>query len=597
MQVEERTLDPQVGKGDGRGVREARFVCASLLAAFALYAALGIYLSSFHEFWCSDMGARWAMMQNWLHGGSLIFLPYRNADVDPTGLFHPLGLLTSQHLVDGYMLRLPRGFCTAFPPLFPLISAVVYRLGGFYALTALPALAGVLTLGTVYLLARRLGLRSRLLVVAVLALATPLPIYSAIFWDHTVHMLVCAASTLLLLIALQTGRRTASVAAGALLGAGLFFHELCGLMFVSLLLTSALIVRSPSGRKAVVGMTIGFVPPLLVWLLANRLLFGLTLGPHLVIAENIRHSTDTGHLIGQPLMSVRALTLLFGYDTDWKSRISIAAVTLLAAGWAVCLGLGGKPARAAPLLLLPVVPITLGWLRQSHWALGLFQCTPLLLAAIAWPPRAQPDARMDARSPDESAAGLLYRWLFAAWALFSVAVIVNPQDGGLGWGCRFLLDALPWALLLAARNLETVYERSGDVDRLVAPAVAACLVAVGLFSTITGLGTIAYDERISQPTDGVYRTSAPVVVFGSFFLGARPAENRDLRVFAVRWPVLEGEAFYRCLDSLNVSSFTACGDRQFMLQMHRAGQRHVPPFAAVRDETYPANGVRFERAE
>jgi len=71
------------------------------------------------------------MIRNWNEHGNLIFLHYDFADADPEGRLNPLGLLTKQNLIDGYLVHLPRGFCTHFPPLFPFLSGLLYRRFGF----------------------------------------------------------------------------------------------------------------------------------------------------------------------------------------------------------------------------------------------------------------------------------------------------------------------------------------------------------------------------------------------------------------------------------------------------------------------------------
>jgi hypothetical protein len=590
MQIEERS-ERRRGLG---------FLCAGLVVALALYAAIGIHLSSLRAFWSSDMGPRWAMIQSWTHGGNLIYPPYRNADVDPSGQFHPLGLLTSTHLDDGYILRLSRGFCTHFPPLFALLSGIVYRIAGYYGLTALPCLAGVLTLWITCLIAGGLGLRSRLLILPVLGLATPLLIYAGLFWDHAIHMMICAAAALMLLDALQTGRIRYGMAAGALLGLGIFFHELFGLLFAALLAGSIVVLRAPAGRRAVCGAIAGFAPMLLLWLLTNMLLYGLPFGPHLVVASHIRHSPQFAHEMSAAPAAARALSQLLGYDPDWKGRKEILVVLALLFGWAGCVAagdrllgdrlLGGKLLGVAPLLLLPAAAVMLAWLVKSTWAFGLFQATPLLFAAIAWPPRDPPGPSAESRTA-------LCRWLFTAWILFMAVVADNPQDPGLNWGSRYMLTTLPWAVLLAARNLESLFERTAGIYRYGSPLAASLLVATGLYANVRGVSRIASDEARSLPTAGVFRTTAPVVVFGNFFVACESVEIPHQRLFAVRSPEKEGEDFYRCLDRLNADSFTYYGEQWYLDRMRLAGLQHTPQYVAVRAEPPPAVGIRFQRQE
>jgi hypothetical protein len=296
----------------------------------------------------------------------------------------------------------------------------------------------------------------------------------------------------------------------------------------------------------------------------------------------------------------RALSQLLGYDPDWKGPKEIVVVLALLFGYAGCMAAGdrllrgrllrGRLLRVAPLLLLPAAAVMLAWLAQSTWAFGLFQTTPLLFPAVAWPPQDHPGPFAESRTS-------FCRWLFTAWILFMAVVAVNPQDPGLNWGSRYLLTTLPWAVLLAARNLESLFERTAGIYRYGSPLAASLLVAIGLYANVRGVNRIASDEARSLPTASVYRTTAPVVVLGNFFVACESVESGPRRLFAVRSPDKEGEDFYRCLDRLNAGSFTYYGEQWYLDRMRLAGLQHTPQYVAVRAEAPPGVGIRFQRQE
>ena len=112
-----------------RRERLALFGC--LLAFALLYLLMARQSLRMHAVWSPDAWARFAMIRNWQEQGNLIYLHYDNADVDPQGLFHPLGLLNQRHLVDGYIVHLPRGFCTTFRRCFPSSPVCVIACSDF----------------------------------------------------------------------------------------------------------------------------------------------------------------------------------------------------------------------------------------------------------------------------------------------------------------------------------------------------------------------------------------------------------------------------------------------------------------------------------
>ena len=583
----------RVVAGRRRMGAERLFIAALLLAALAIYLAAGERLGRSDAFWSPDMGARWAMIRSWRHGDSLVYIPYANADVDPSGQFHPLGLLTPQHLIDGHALRLRRRFCTQFPPLFPLLCAWASRLPAGRCLTLVPCVTGVLAVWAVYLLAWRLRLRSRLLVATALAFATPVLIYAGLFWDLNVQILICAVSSLLLLGALQTGRFRLAAASGACLGFGIFFHELFGLMFAALLAGSIVVLKSAAGRRAVAGLAAGFLPMLAVWILTNCLIYGLPLGPHLAVASNIRHSAVYAAQMSPANMGARALSQLFGLQPGQQGNLF--PVLLLAVGWAICSAIGRKAAPGAPLFLALIAPIALAWLMRADLAFGLFQATPLLWAALAWPGRERLDEGCPDADPAPDAATLFRRWILAAWLLFLAVVAVNPQDPGLNWGSRYMLTTLPWGAVLAACALESAFSNTRGFLRAGAPAAAAALIAVGVLANVRGMREIESETAGFANLALEYNTPAQAVVFGSWDWAGHPKADPPPHLFLVRDPATEGESFLSILDRLSISEFTFDGTPETFTQMRIAGLRHYPQFVIAGRESELTNAVRFRR--
>jgi hypothetical protein len=286
--------------------------------------------------------------------------------------------------------------------------------------------------------------------------------------------------------------------------------------------------------------------------------------------------------------SERALSQLFGLQPESGGARRLLPALLLALCWAVCLGAGGKLLRFGPLFLVLMAPIALGWLLRSELAFGLFQVSPLLWAALAWPARVRTDGEPDVRT-------LFYRWIFVAWIFYLAVVAVNPQDPGLNWGSRYMLSALPWGVLLAAYALESVYSRTEGIFRIGAPAAAVALVAVGAVANVRGVQAISTESEAFTSLTLDLRTPAEATVFGQWDWAGHPAADPEARLFLVRNPVTEGETFFSILDRLDIESFTFDGRPWGFEQMRLAGLRHVPQYVILGRESPKSNAVRFQR--
>ena len=119
-----------------------------LLAALGLCLVAAVWLlrapelAQYPTVFGPDPGARLAMVQSFLSGGSLVRV------AEPADL-HPLGF---------YLAVLPSGSFHLYPPLFPLLSAGPYRLAGFPGLLLLPLVSALVACGFTAAAGRRLGI-------------------------------------------------------------------------------------------------------------------------------------------------------------------------------------------------------------------------------------------------------------------------------------------------------------------------------------------------------------------------------------------------------------------------------------------------------
>jgi len=172
------------------------------------------------------------------HDEGAKYLQVRNLRLTPSGLdwstnyparpldpqlefvpFHP-----KQHYADG------KGRIYLQWPIFlGLLTRIFWKVLNFPGLYVVPLLAGLGTMWVSYLLAVAVGLPRRVawLAVPLVGLATPISIYSLLYFEHTVAALLVASSLLLMVRALRTpspGWRTIA-ASSALLSLAVYFRS------------------------------------------------------------------------------------------------------------------------------------------------------------------------------------------------------------------------------------------------------------------------------------------------------------------------------------------------------------------------------------
>lgn len=431
-----------------------------------LYISLAWTLNNYHSIWSPDVGARFGMVHNWLAHGRLFYLEYANAAVDPAGRIFPLA---------GYSVHLPGGVCIVYPPLFPFLSALEYRLFGFGGLTLLPLLGGFGTLIVASATAKRLALGGRPLLplvplTLILGLATPVLIYSVVFWDHSLEMFLTALAGYGMLRSLEEahtgdgapageeGRAGApraragfALAAGAALGVGVWFHEAFLALFLAAALAGLSLLRLGPVRRAAGLLALGFVPPVLAWAAFNGAVYGAPTGPHLMGPNNLLNPYHVHTALDPAALSRRVVSQLLGAEGA-TGGVAVLGACLIA--YPLCARLKFL-ARLRPqglaLLHLAAAGAALVAILGASWVHGLFTATPLLVPALAAPFRPRPDPGGRAGL---APGGPFYAWVGRTCVVFILGVLLSGNDPGLEWGSRYLLTALPLLVLLAAKAAE-----------------------------------------------------------------------------------------------------------------------------------------------
>lgn len=482
----------------------------SLAVVAVVYVSVACAFSRYHAFWSGDSGARFAMIANWLDYGSLTRWHYANAAVDPQGRLCALSL---------YAVPGPRGFFIIYGPLFPLLSGLLYRAFGFGGLLVLPVLGGLGTVGVMCAMARRLGLRCWPVLPLALGLATPLVVYSVVFWDHSLLMLLAAGTGWGMLRFAETGRLRFAIVSGAMLGAGVWLHDLFLMLFFAVAVTGWGLDGSFRGLRFLRGLLAGFVPLLALWLVGNQWFYGTPVGPHLAGGAHLvsqGQAFSVWRLLDPTEFARRAMLQLVGMETPGPPELLLI---VLLAGVAFA-GHWGETARwRAPAFCAAAAVLAMVLVRPAVPSSGLFVCTPLLIPALVAP--------WFVSRWTVGPGGVFYAWSARVCGVFSLLVLVNPVKPGMDWGSRYLLTVLPFLALLSARALEQWREFAPASWRRPALAGVAALVGLSVFCQTCGLSAVrddlAYSRLLNQRAQAL---ASPVLVTDVFWLGAELTPSR-----------------------------------------------------------------------
>lgn len=485
--------------------REHRLLLFSFTLLTVVYTTIAVYFSHFRAFWSPDSGSRFAMILSWVKYGHLVHIHYASANLDPSAQIHP----QSYFLFHG-----THSFCAMYLPLFPFLSGLAYRAFGFVGLTLVPQICGLTCILVTYMTARRLNLQSQLLIPLVMGFGTPIFLYSLVFWDHSAIMLITAVAGYLMLRAFQENSFRYAIIAGAVMGFGLWLHELFLAFFVSSWLAAVPLFKL---RRCIVsGLPLGFSFIVLLWYIFNWWIYGTASGPHLganVIQNNSDHPFSLGRILNPTEFGQRAMAQLVGTAIFDASRdllpyyLAFACLLIIYAfpSWE-----GGPLLKFTLMLSIVAASVALFLVLKiyTHYSpAGLFQATPLLIPALAvsWYVRRPLTALL--------LTAIFYAWLSRMCFLFILILLINPMYPGTDWGSRYLLSALPLLVLLATHALEQQYHNVKGRWRSLVIANAVGLIGVSIICQVCGLiwirRSLAYGRELNAR---VHAISSPLLV-------------------------------------------------------------------------------------
>jgi hypothetical protein len=429
------------------------------MASAALIVVCWLFLP--HDaFFSGESGVKLIQVENLIAKRySDITLEYRGMDIDPRSEVSPFRLEPNLFIKDGKNY-------SVFPVLFPFLSSFFYSAAGWNGLYVLPMLSAMGILILVYVIARRFMTLSYAVACMLAAVfATPLVFYALTFWEHTIAVFLVMLSIALFL------RGGKTVAAGIVGGTAVWFRSETVILFASMLLCGLLFMKR---RRAVTLYSAASFAPLPVLLVFNKMAYGEWFGH---VTRNIKASAsgNLGVVIGEKtanlwrsLVGLNMPQRLPQESAGWGNSLALvrsntvleiacfAAIIFLALcalgtrrqmenarrnmqGGRRTFGMKAVFIASCVLICADAAYIGSFFLDRSPLITilasgGVFSFSPFLAAAFLVPL---------AQFRDAEERGVA-NWLVGSSTLFIVvASILAPNDGGLRYGARYLLPAMP----------------------------------------------------------------------------------------------------------------------------------------------------------
>ncbi len=473
-----------------------------------------------------DTGAKYLQVRNLrlTPSGLDWSINYPARSLDPRLEFVPFS--PKQHYVDGQ-----GRIYLQWPIFLGLLTRIPWKLLGFWGLYLVPLLAGLGTMWASYRLALAVGVPRGVAWIAVplVGLATPISIYSLLFFEHTLASTLVTLSLLAAVIALRglagesPARRSLSWTAlsGALMSVAIYFRsELYVLALVMTVVYAVMAWRNRVWRRfltwalalalalaplwAFYVISEGAILPLhAMWYFAGS--EGAEDGPGVSIGlPALRYIASAGwRVIPDALFGPQAFPLSPKFPA-WEAAIGLVGVALCAlaalgrlvrpqervVAWrlgALTLGLALIGAVTVPVLLSA---------QPYHNLHGFLLASPFVALAL-WPSRGGAEEAKPARL---SPAGFLYTVVLLYVGLHTLIISALSGLGPFSnheWGQRYLLPAYPALVVLALLAAWRVWTAYGARWRRLATTclvVWAALALVGFGFSVRGYAVLR-DER------------------------------------------------------------------------------------------------------
>ena len=380
-----------------------------------------------------------------------------------------------------------------FPFTFPAITAPFYALAGYHGLYVVPLVSLWVVWGRVWQVCRVWQVPSRItaLSLALVILASPLTLYGAMYWEHTLAVALAFWGL-----------------------SGLTLHALPEGQSHRISLNQALI------NGVCVGLSVWFRPEF------------LCLAASLVLV--LLASLVPAHRLPNPWRSV----LLSGLSRGVVVAFVGAMVATMAGFFGLNLVVYGHPLGIHSIQIVEESSLAqqIAQARANYRQLGLslVRYFPAVVLGLGLPWLVRGRAR---------SAGTVLWWVGVLFAI-AVPLIVPPGAGGKQWGPRFYLILMPMVGLIVAAGLPYLWQfrrrRWGALTALV------LVMVLGFYTNIISGGFHSYRDRqtnsISLPSN--YLPIAPAIAALGRYDGPWVAMSHQF-VAQQLWPSARLKTFFR----------------------------------------------------
>ena len=364
----------------------ARIVLAAGIAATL---ALQTIVPPVEVFWSGDGGLKNLQAKQFAHGDFRVDLHLTHKDwvrdLWDSGL-HP-------NVYADYAYNLGGKYFSVFPYSFPFVSAPFYALFGVRGYYVIPVVALWILWVTLYLAMRRANIDPCITaaLMGAFIFATPITLYSATFWEHTLGLALAFGAFVYTLRYddFEPGG-AAPALAGALLGAAVWFRPET-LALIAVLAPAAFVWRRAAlGLRGWFLFSAGCAATVLLFFAMNTWIYGNPLGTHALQMTSGAHAT-------QPLHdTMDRAVLLLRLCIRYAPIGGFAAFLVVALVWTKSFDLRSEYVYILVVaglffpLMIVMVPGDGGFQLGPRFALIMFPLI-VLFCAYAW--RAMPRSR------------------------------------------------------------------------------------------------------------------------------------------------------------------------------------------------------------
>jgi len=458
----------------------ARHGTAIVVAAFVLLCVVLVASWPPMTFWSPDCAAKFLQMASVRFDPALrIDAPYVGRSYDPALLAPPLADM--YYDVRGGELRM------VWPELFPLAAHPLWAMLGWPGLFVLPIACGAASVGLSGAIAERIRPGSGWVTAAIVAFASPVVLYSVLFWEHTAAVALGVLALFWMVGFVRTGGergRWRAVAAGAAVGLASIGVRAEMVLFAGALLAGAFVSCRGRGRLlapllGAVGFVAGAAP---AW--AMNLVASGRAAPSNAVRN--MEPPSLGYLKSEPLSIVPHF--LTGRPVPpWASWLTTLALAALVTGYLAHRSTGRRwtlyvaLTAMAPLGAASLVEMDA---TKGDWFHGWLAMSPVLALGFLVPPRGS--SREPTHLTHLEARRMVLVTTLAYGVLLVAANALNLTPNGFAaqdnmeWGPRYWLAIFPLAAVLLGVHRDALFDAVRACTSSRAVRAAALLLSLGL---------------------------------------------------------------------------------------------------------------------